>query len=327
MSPDEQKDELVRLVPTAKFILEGQAVHESEYDILVTFAEDASKRAEHLHVLSLGGAKVAKANQAYDFQGTSWTLAQEVTISTGVSSAVAALLRSTVIPHIPEGEKYCWNLTHIDRDSHTWEIKHFDDLAGYCSPVLHLGTEKFVYAFSNRRLGDSGGLQLALPGIAQRPAEWLRIFLDLVADIDPDSVPPDVEWKTSQRWSPPEVSGFAHELQALSDEREQALSELHDREEALNAQLKLAAQKAEVGPGRLLTADGDELTAAVLSSLTDLGFHVQDMDDHHDEKTGAKLEDLRVDDPSAQEWHCLAEVKAIRKGQRSTTFPKSPAAL
>lgn len=183
--PDEQKDELVRLVPTAKFILEGQAVHESEYDILVTFAEDASKRAEHLHVLSLGGAKVAKANQAYDFQGTSWTLAQEVTISTGVSSAVAALLRSTVIPHIPEGEKYCWNLTHIDRDSHTWEIKHFDDLAGYCSPVLHLGTEKFVYAFSNRRLGDSGGLQLALPGIAQRPAEWLRIFLDLVADIDP----------------------------------------------------------------------------------------------------------------------------------------------
>lgn len=40
------------------------------------------------------------------------------------------------------------------------------------------------------------------------------------------------------------------------------------------------------------------------------------MDDHHDEKTGAKLEDLRVDDPSSPDWHCLAEVKGYTKGAK-----------
>lgn len=313
--PKGELEELVRLVPSFKLVFEGEAVHETEYDILVTFAENASRRAAHLHVLSFG-AKTASATKVYDFRGTSWTLANEVTIPTGLSPAVTALLQSTVIPHIPEGQKRGWNINHIDGDRNSWEVEHTGDLAGYCTPLLHLGTEKFVYAFSNRRLGNTGGLQLVTPGITQKPAEWLRVFLDLVAEIDPASVPPDIEWKTSERWSPPEVSGIVRDLETLRDERDKALAEFHAREETLNARLTLAAQRADAGPGRLLTSDGDELTAAVRQALTDLGFNVRDMDEHHDEKTGAKLEDLRVDDPISPDWHCLAEVKGYSKGAK-----------
>jgi hypothetical protein len=311
--PDEELAELVRLVPSFKLIHEAEDVHETEYDMLVTFATDAGKRGKHLHVLSFG-ADVGTGNEQVDFQRVAATLANEVTISAGVSPAMAALLRSTVIPHVQEGKKNTWRLFY--GEGNQWQESTTGNLAGRCSPILHLGKEEFVYAYSNRRDGSTGGLQLALPNITQRPAEWLRLFLDLVADIDPDSVPPDIEWKTSERWSPPEVSGFVQDLQALRDEHERTMSEFQGREQALNEHLKQAAQRADAGPGRLLTADGDGLTAAVLEALTDLGFIVRDMDDHHDEKTGAKLEDLRVDDPSAPDWHCLTEVKGYTKGAK-----------
>ncbi|WP_157407742.1 hypothetical protein [Arthrobacter sp. ZBG10] len=311
--PKEKIDELVRLVPSYKIINVNEDVHETEYDILVTFAYDAGTRAKHLHVLSFG-AIMGTPSDKYLFDRKTETLANEVTISSGVQSPIAALLKKTVIPHIPEGPKNIWQVLFVeDRE---WQHVDTDDLRGQCSPLLHLGKEKFVYAYRNRRDGSKGGLQVALPEITREPAEWLRLFLDLVAEIDPVSVPPEAEWKTSERWSPPEVGGFIRAIQTVKDERERAMFEFHAREQALNGDLNLAVQRAEAGPGRLLTADGDALTAAVLEALQDLGFSAQDMDDHHDEKTGAKLEDLRVDDPSEPDWHCLAEVKGYTKGAK-----------
>lgn len=309
--PEEDLAELVQLVPSFKLISEAEEVHETEYDILVTFAAHAGQRDNHLHVLSFG-ATTATGTNSHAFQRNNETLAHEVTISSGVPSATASLLKTTVIPHIAEGPKKIWGTLHFA--DNRWRTVLTGDLVGRCSPLLHLGKEEFVYAFSNRR-GD-GGLQLALPESTQRPAEWLRHFLDLVAEIDPDTVPPETEWKTSERWASPKVSRHVRDLKALKDEREAAFSEFRAREAALTEDLKIAAKEADEGPGRLLTADGDGLTAAVLEALTDLGFNVRDMDDHHDEKTGAKLEDLRIDDPSRPGWHCLAEVKGYGKGAK-----------
>lgn len=316
--PDGELEELIRLVPSFKLTFEGEDVHETEYDILVTFAKDGGRRARHLHVLSFG-ATGGPGDLNHTIQRSRETLANEVTISSGVSPAIAALLKSTVIPHIHDGKKPVWSVVYQDKNA--WRESYSGNLEDHCSPLLHLGKEEFVYSFSSRR-GDNGGLFLALPGITQRPAEWLRLFLDLVAEVDSDSVPPEVEWKTSERWSPPEVSGFVQDLRSLRDEREKALAEFEAREEALNAHLKLATQKADAGLGRLLTSDGEDLTAAVLKALTDLGFSVQDMDDHHDEKTGAKLEDLRVDEYSFPDWHCLAEVKGYGKGAKVNDVPQ-----
>lgn len=311
--PEADIDELGRLVPSFKVIQAKDEVHETEYDILVTFAEDVGKRGKHLHVLSFG-ATVGMLTGRYMFERNKETLANEVTITSVANPSIAALLETTVIPHIPVGRKYTWRMQYVD--GHRWLDTTTDNLRGQCAPLLHVGKEKFVYAYASRRDDGGGGLQLALPDITQKPAEWLRLFLDLVADIDPTSVPPETEWKTSERWSPPEVGGFIRDIQTVKAEREKALSEFQTKEQALGDGLKLAVQRAETGPGRLLTADGDELTAAVLEALKDLGFSARDMDDHHDEKTGAKLEDLRVADLSKPDWHCLAEVKGYTKGAK-----------
>lgn len=317
--PDELLAHLVPLVPSFKLTFAAENVHETEYDLLVTFADHAGKRGKHLHVLSFGANHADTApvgtKQAY-LQRDTETLAHEVTICPGTTTAVAELLKSTVIPHIPDSKKYAWQLLYPAPHGLSFEGSFTGDLEGHCVPLLHLGTEQFVYAFSNRRDGTSGGLHLALPGITQNPAAWLRLFLDQVAAIDPVSVPPEIEWKTSERWSPPEVSGLVKDLHTLRQEHERAMHEFQAREQALKHRLEDAAERADSGPGRLLTADGDELNVAVLNALKDLGFGVRDMDDHHDERTGAKLEDLRVDDPADPDWHCVAEVKGYTKGAK-----------
>lgn len=317
--PDELLAELVQLVPSYTLTSSAQDVHEAEHDLLVTFADFAGRRAKHLHVLSFGAIHAGAAgpdNGRGSLQRSKQILAHEVSICPGASTAVAELLKSTVIPHIPEGRKSTWGLHYPAPQGMGPQGSSTGDLEGRCTPLLHLGGEQFVYAFMNRRDGSSGGLHLALPGITQNPAQWLRLFLNLVGAIDPGSVPPEIEWKTSAQWSPPEVSGVVEDLQRLRQEHQEAIRMFHDREQALKDQLEDATKRADAGPGRLLAADGDELTDAVLCALQDLGFVVRDMDDHHDEKTGAKLEDLRVDDPSAPDWHCLAEVKGYTKGAK-----------
>lgn len=310
---------LVRLVPSFQLTFAGDDVHETEYDLLVTFASDATTRGKHLHVLSFGANLADSARSGSmltHLHRDVGTLASEVSICSGTPTAVADLLKSTVIPHIPDGQKATWHLLYPDPYGVSWQDSITGDLEGHCIPLLHLGPEQFVYAFSNRRDGNSGGLHLSLPGITQNPAEWLRLFLDLVAAVDPNSVPSEIEWKSSERWSPPEVSDFVKDLHMLRQEHEQAMCVFQVQEQALKDQLEDAAKRADSGPGRLLTADGDELSDAVLKAMQDLGFGVRDMDDHHDERTGAKLEDLRVDDPKAPGWHCLVEVKGYTKGAK-----------
>jgi hypothetical protein len=52
--PDELFMEMQALVPHAVRVTELDSVHEPEFDLLVTFATDASMRSTHLHVLSFG---------------------------------------------------------------------------------------------------------------------------------------------------------------------------------------------------------------------------------------------------------------------------------
>lgn len=316
--PEVVLKELVRLVPSYKLTFPGDEVHESEYDLLVTFAENAGIRGRHLHVLSFGASQAdsvqTESGMAYLVRDNE-TLAHEVTICAGAPAEVAELLKLTVIPAIPNSKKRTWRLIS-SAQGFAWASSITGDLEGRCVPLLHLGKEQFVYAFLTLRDRNTGGLHLALPGVAEQPAEWLRLFLDMVARADPDSVPPEVEWKTSEQWSPPEVATVAMDLQTLREEQKRLLQQFRAREQALMAELAAASQEADAGPRRLLTGDGDDLVDAVLESLQDLGFRVRDMDDHHDEKTGAKLEDLRVDDPSDPEWHCLAEVKGYKKGAK-----------
>ncbi|MEV8085013.1 hypothetical protein [Pseudarthrobacter oxydans] len=307
--------ELLEVVPTFKLITNVEKVHEEEYDILVTFAPSARRRSEHLHVLSFGAVTAGgfvEDSQDYSFSRDVSTLANELAIPGDAPPALATLLKATVIPNVPEGQKEAWRLVR-HMPSYRATIAEDGNLASRCIPLVHVGAKQSVYALLTER---GGKLNLVLPAETQQHEAWLRLFLDMVGNVDPDSVPPNLDWKTSERWSPPELSRHVVDLGALRQAHEEALKEFQRREQELQAQVEESTRLADQGTRRILTSDGDELVEAVTTVLEDLGFTVRDMDDHHDERTGAKLEDLRVEDPSDPDWLSLVEVKGYTKGAK-----------
>ncbi|WP_155854535.1 MULTISPECIES: hypothetical protein [Micrococcaceae] len=313
--------ELLELVPTVKLVTSTEMVHEDEYDILVTFAENAARRSAHLHVLSFGADTAGgfvEDRTKYFFVRDAFTLANELAIPADVPPPLVALLRTSVVPNMPEGHKMTWRLVK-PAQGYKETVAAGGNLASRCIPLVHVGAKQSVYALLTER---SGKLNLVLPPETQQHLGWLRLFLDMVGNVDSDSVPPDLDWKTSARWSPPEVSQHISDLQALRQAHQEALTEFQRREQEIQAQLDESTRLADEGTRRILTSDGDELVEAVTAILEDLGFTVRDMDDHHDERTGAKLEDLRVQDPSDAGWLALVEVKGYAKGAKVNDVPQ-----
>ncbi|WP_247041379.1 hypothetical protein [Arthrobacter rhizosphaerae] len=313
--------EFLELVPTFKLISSTERVHEDEYDVLVTFAEDARRRSAHLHVLSFGADMAGgfvEDQTKYFFVRDIPTLANELAIPTDAPPALAALLKTSVIPNMPDGHKRVWRLVKPAQGYQATVAKD-GNLASRCIPLVHVGATQSVYALLTER---GGKLNLVLPAETQQHLAWLRLFLDMVGNVDSDSVPPDLEWKTSQRWSPPEVSKHLGDLQGLRQAHEEAVTEFQRREQEIQAQLEESTRLADEGTRRILISDGDDLVQAVTTVLEDLGFSVRNMDDHHDERTGAKLEDLRVEDPSDPSWLSLVEVKGYTKGAKVNDVPQ-----
>ncbi|BAS09311.1 hypothetical protein AHiyo4_27330 [Arthrobacter sp. Hiyo4] len=192
---------LVTMVPTAREVQDGEAVHESEFDVLVTFADNAAGRTPRLHVLSFGanlGDGIDAGTDRFALHRYESTLATEITIPPATPARIRSLLAKTVVPHVSSGEKYVWSYTARSL-SYSQE-----DMNGKCIPLLHLGSEHFIYAFMRRRASsDESGLSMFLPQETTGHAEWLRVFLDHVAEIDPASVPPSFAWTTSDAWATP----------------------------------------------------------------------------------------------------------------------------
>lgn len=308
--PADLAQELAALVPTAHIVQEGEEVHETEYDLLVTCAADAGKRKRHLHVLSFGATQLDSVRPPKGLESFGWyvtvrsrrTLAREVTITPAADGEVRSLIERTVVANMPLGEKYAWDLP----------------AGGDAVTLMELGTEGLPYALLWSRASEDGArMSLVLPPETTDHRAWLVWFLRSLNKIDPDAFPGDPDWTRAPSWSTAGTQTMHDELQKLHEERSKLLAELDERERAAASQLEEARAADKVGYQRLLTADGDELESAVQNVLTEFGFTVQNMDGHHDQVTKAKLEDLRVSDPEDPEWIALVEIKGYTKGAKT----------
>lgn len=308
--PPDLAQELAALVPTAHIVLEGEEVHESEYDLLVTCAANAGERSGHLHVLSFGATQLDSVRPPKGLEAFGWyvttrsrrTLAREVTITAEADGEVRALLERTIVANMPPGEKYAWELP----------------AGGKAVTLMELGTEGLPYALLWSRGSEDGSpMSLVVPPETTDHRAWLVLFLRLLNKMHPDTFPGDPDWTLAPAWSTAGTLTKRDELTKLHEERSKLLAELEAKERAAAAQLEDARAADKVGYQRLLTADGDELESAVQDVLTELGFTVQNMDGHHDQVTKAKLEDLRVSDPEDPEWIALVEIKGYTKGAKT----------
>jgi hypothetical protein len=327
--PDDVYDELAPLAGTAKRIDEDAPIHPSDWDLLVTFHWNAAARDESLHVLSFGAysldmVELGGGASTALFRGNK-THARGGGVAESASAELAGLVRRTVIEHISNSdERETWVFSRGMPSSFARETVACGDLDGRCDPLVHIGQERFVYALHRTRTveGERPARCWALPSETVGHREWLLYVLDELRTYDPGRFPSDPAWQTRATWATPELRDALVQRAQLEDEWTKAQEEFEQRRVASDDDVHAKTAAATSGPWRLLTAQGDDLVAAVAACLTDVGFTVRDMDDHHDETTGAKLEDLRVTDQDAPGWECLAEVKGYTKGAKVNDVPQ-----
>jgi len=145
---------------------------------------------------------------------------------------------------------------------------------------------------------------------------WLRVAVEVWRERWPSRFPLSVKWRTSPDWRTPAENKLVEKLEKLRSERATFLKKLGSAEAELQAKLAAISAEADVAERKLLTESGAALTSAVGRCLQDFGFNVEDAD--ATATKGDLLEDLRVEDATADGWVALVEVKGYAGGANVT---------
>jgi hypothetical protein len=147
----------------------------------------------------------------------------------------------------------------------------------------------------------------------QEPSRWLRWFLEELRDQYSDMFPSSEDWRTDDKWTPPELRQALDARDTLKAKRAEVLAQLDQEEAAADAAVDTYTRVAEESHWRLVTDQGSSLEVAVSDAFTTLGFNVESRD--RELAPGEpKMEDLRLTDEEAPGWVALVEVKGFEKG-------------
>lgn len=293
------------LAGEAGVIPEGGArlVHESDWDLVVSFSATPHFGSK-LHVLSFGANALPLA-----YSGSSWATPQRSNFLTARSARVDSSIENIDLRRLLERSV-------VANDPGPGARFGFSGLPPKALKLVTVGEEEAPWAvmvvLDNRTIW-------ALPNETTQHVEWLAFVLRFLNGIDAERFPAEPDWRLKDEWATPEVRRSLAEIAAVEREREQVIAALADREGMARDALAAATGTGAPLLVRLLTDDGEELAAAVAEAFRAFGFEARDMDDHHDAKNGAKLEDLRVRLPSGEglDWTALVEVKGYSKGARA----------
>ena len=316
--------ELVQLAPTSVRIAVGEDFHPSDWDLVVAFGATVPGM-NSFHVLSFGGNSVdgrfTKDNETYKLAKNERTKARSTYVSDECPPELRALAQRTLVDFREAtvgSDRIMWEGKKANAMGNLgeWNIKN---LISATTPIVQVGDEGYVQSFVATRR-NWAGTQLAhvwvLPWPNPDPKEWLREMLEYLHRVEPERFPGAPEWQLDEDWAPPSFTRALQQRSRLGEERAASIAAIDLRLADAYTLIEAERLAAASGAQRLLSEDGDELVAAVISALTDLGFDAKAMDDHHDAKTGAKLEDLRISDPTVPGWVALAEVKGYTKGAK-----------
>lgn len=129
----------------------------------------------------------------------------------------------------------------------------------------------------------------------------------------PDIFPSAPNWTSDQHWmTAGQQVKFGELSRRIEDSKTRIASAEREIAEA-EAAIEGVRRNASTSEQRLLTADGDELVAAVIAALIELEFEVVDLDAETPEGK-PKIGDLEVSHPVSPEWKIMAEVKGKTKG-------------
>lgn len=306
--PPEVLELLVPMVGTAGVIDGGDtsAVHASDWDLVVSFFE-VPYVPEGKHALTFGATHYPE----FYTRGVGWQ-------NTHYPTRDTVLLTRSVHVHEDVTNQDMVRLldrTIVRNDPGAGQRAGIDILPPKTLSLVTAGAEDILWAGV---LFYDDHFVWALPAETSGHAEWLATVLRLLHDRDPERFPGEPDWRRRSEWATPDMREALATLDAVEAERVAVLADLDRREVSARETVEATTSSGNVGMLRLLTEQGDELLQAAAQAFRSFGFDALDMDDHHDEKTGAKLEDLRVSwSESGNTWTALAEVKGYGKGAKA----------
>jgi hypothetical protein len=310
--PDDVVKMLQPLAAYSERIRIQDSVHESDFDLLITFAKATNRRSPHLHVLSIGGDQLGDGGE---YRRHHETTAMLVTVESGELPEMAKLAEATIAPFLGAAKK-TWVRRYPDPKFHAYVQSNIGTLHGGCEPIVSVGSERYPVAWLS--VGETLGRRvcLALPAETTQVDKWLALFLQYLHSHDAERFPPRWDWRCAAEWASAETRDLMKERSTSQQAWDSANAAFARAQADVDDRLEQARARDVRGIQQLLASDGDDLEAAVVGALEALGFNVTAMDEHHDAVSGARLEDLRVSDIDDSDWICLAEVKGYSKGAK-----------
>jgi hypothetical protein len=300
--PQALRDSLASLAGESMFV-DGNAtgsIHDSDWDLAVSFSS-TPYAGEGVHLLSFGAEKLPSY---WEWEQWIWPVRSGTLLARAVQ--VSSTLQDDELKRLVKR-------TIVENDPGAGNRKALIRLPAKAVTLATAGAEEAAWA---ALITYTETLVWALPSETSGHVEWLAYVLRFLHRVDADRFPGEPNWRLKQDWATPMVRKALAALSSIETERVTVLAQLDQREgEAREALERALAAKS---PSGLLSEQGGPLVQAITNVLVRLGFGVSDMDDHHDDRTGAKLEDLRVTYPAADgDWTCLVEVKGYGKGAKA----------
>lgn len=306
---------LERVLPGVVRISALDDVHQSEWDLLVAEDGDLVDVEPHLFVVAFGCRIIGKTNvddapllvRTHEIEqdegpGRPASVAVEFNTPDAIPPRFVPLVSDDLVPLLKDEHWHDTLLAFRPSDEGIGDPSY--DIAG--AERILVGSDGAVYAAHFLRPGGKAWF-LSLPYKANVEA-WVAAAVSHWHDIDGRRFPGTLDW-TNQAydWMTPQEDEAAKAGIAASEAKERAEADA----KAAWDRFREARETARAGPLRLLTEQGEALSAAVRDALREIGLVVRDMDEEH--PGDDLLEDLRASPLDRPEWVALVEVKGYTR--------------
>jgi hypothetical protein len=290
-------------------------VHQSEWDLLLAEDGDLIDVEPHMFVVAFGCRIIGKTNvddapllvRSHEIEqdegpGRAASVAVEFNTPDAIPPRFVSLVSDDLVPLLKAEHWHDTLLAYRPSEEGIGEPSY--DIAGV--ERILVGSDGAVYAAHFLRPGGKAWF-LSLPYKANVVA-WVEAAVSHWHGVDGKRFPGTLDW-TNQAfdWMTPEEMEAAQAGIAAGEAKERAEAD----EKAAWDRFREAREVARGGPLRLLTEQGEPLSAAVRDALREIGLVVRDMDEEH--PGDDLLEDLRASPLDRPEWVALVEVKGYTR--------------
>lgn len=186
------------------------------------------------------------------------------------------------------------------------------------SAIIMSRHDEVSLAVIYQRIDSKLGVAWLPHAIFDQPA-WVELISLQWAQTDRERFPDFGDWEKSPEWMLPQEKEILDRIVALENEKKETMARIDNEIGELSADLGRATVDANKGLRRLLTKQGNELVAQVVTALSEIGFQVELIDEHIDQSS-PKREDLRVRDTREKHksWKAIVEIRGYEKSSGKT---------